>query len=454
MAGIGFELRRHLRKESYSGLLRAYAVAGVIGSGPWLISIAAMLFIGTWTQRVGGDEIAVKQFLATVTYLMATSLIASGALQLLFVRFIADRLFEKREDRVAPNVMGALFVSTLVAGAAGTIVAVTLFHANFAFRVFLVVGFVALCNVWLLSVLMSGMKSYNQVFAVFLLGYAIIIAAALALGRFGVAGHLAGFALGQAAMAFAMLALVLRRYPARRLIAFDFLDRKLVFGELALTGALFNGSVWADKFVFWANPDTSESLIGPIRYSVVYDVPLFVAYLSVIPGMTVFFVRIETDFAEQYDRFYSAVREGDTLQELHRFRDGLVDAARAGIYDICRVQGLAIIVLLLIGTRILGLFGIPPFYAYLFNIDVVGVGFQVVLLGILTILFYLDYRRLVLYVVAFFAVANVGLSILTQHLGPRFYGYGFAVAAGATTLIALLALSQRLRRLEYETFMR
>jgi uncharacterized membrane protein len=84
----------------------------------------------------------------------------------------------------------------------------------------------------------------------------------------------------------------------------------------------------------------------------------------------------------------------------------------------------------------------------------VAVGFQVVLLGAFTILFYLDYRRLVLYLCVFFGVANLIGSLVTLRLGPRFYGFGFAVAAGATTLLALAALSRRLDRLDLETFMR
>ena len=35
MAGIGFELRRILRKNTLIGILEAYAYAGIIGSGPW-----------------------------------------------------------------------------------------------------------------------------------------------------------------------------------------------------------------------------------------------------------------------------------------------------------------------------------------------------------------------------------------------------------------------------------
>jgi len=46
MAGIGFELRSYLGDRSYTGLVKAFCLAGAIGSGPWLISIMSMLLIG------------------------------------------------------------------------------------------------------------------------------------------------------------------------------------------------------------------------------------------------------------------------------------------------------------------------------------------------------------------------------------------------------------------------
>lgn len=454
MAGIGFELRRDLRKDTYLQVLRAYVVAGVIGSGPWLVSIGSMIVIGVYTQTRGGDDRVATQFMATVTHLMAASLVTSGAMQLVFVRFIADRLFEKNRAAVAPNTLGALLVVTLVSGTIGGSVALFAFEGDYAFRALLVAAFVTLCDVWILSVLLSGIKAYRAVVLTFAIGYAIVVASALTLARFGLAGYVAGFFIGHAVMLAGMLVIVLRGHPSDRFIAFDFLRRKNVFPELALTGALFNAAVWVDKVVFWANPVTSEKLIGPIRYSVVYDVPIFIAYLSVVPGMAVFFVRIETDFAEEYDRFYGAVRQGATLAELRRLRNALVAAARAGVYDIFRIQGLAVAALLLASVQVLALFRIPAFYAYLFRIDVVAVGFQVVLLGIFTVLFYLDYRKLVLVLCAFFVASNVLLSIASQALGPRFYGFGFAVSAALTSLISLTALSRKLDRLEYETFMR
>ena len=76
--------------------------AGLISSGPWVLSILGVMGIGIFSvNRVA--SVAVRQFLVSVTYLMAASLILTGFLQLMFTRFIADRLFAKEDEAVLPN---------------------------------------------------------------------------------------------------------------------------------------------------------------------------------------------------------------------------------------------------------------------------------------------------------------------------------------------------------------
>ncbi|MGC9129213.1 MAG: exopolysaccharide Pel transporter PelG, partial [Acidithiobacillus sp.] len=46
MAGIGFELRRILQRKSYLAMAEAYGYAGLVSSGPWLLSIFGILLLG------------------------------------------------------------------------------------------------------------------------------------------------------------------------------------------------------------------------------------------------------------------------------------------------------------------------------------------------------------------------------------------------------------------------
>ena len=453
MAGIGFELRKLMRRDSLWGLLRAYGYAGLISSGPWVLSILGVMGIGIFSvNRVA--SLAVRQFLVTVTYLMAASLILTGFLQLMFTRFIADRLFEKDEDAVLPNLFGALALTTGLSGAFATFIAATGFGGQpVGYRAFFVVGFVSLCDLWVVVVLLSGLKAYRSVLGAFFVGYGTSVAAALWFESYGLSGLLGGFVAGQGVLLFLLLVAVVRRYPpGPTLVSFAFLSRKSYL-SLALTGFFYNLGVWIDKFCFWSDPLVSDPVIGPLRASIIYDIPIFLAYLSIVPGMAVFLVRVETDFAEAYDSFYGAVRSGDSLVNIQRLKGALSSAARQGMADIFKVQGVTLLVLFLIGPRFLDLIGISPLYQQLFFIDLAGVGTQVLMLAVFNVLFYLDQRGLVLGLSVLFFVLNFSLTIVTQRLGPAFYGYGFALATALTSVLGLSFISQRLQGLEEDTFM-
>ncbi len=452
MAGIGFELRRLLRDESFCGLLRGYGYAGLISSGPWVISICGMMAIGV--LGAGGAHAAVTgPFQVAVTWMTALSLILTGPLQLMLSRFIADRVFEQREERVLPNLLGALGLSTGVGAAvAGTAVGL-LFQEPLGVRLLLMACFVVLCDLWVLVVMLSGLKEYRAILWVFLLGYGLSVAWALGLRGWGLTGLLAGFLVGQGWMGVALLALVLRRYPLEQLVSFDFLRKDQAFYGLAAVGLLYNLGVWVDKLLFWLDPATSRPVLGPLRASLLYDLPMFLAYLSLIPGMAVYLVRIETDFAEQHAAFYAAVREGGRLPEIERLRGEMVTAVRRGLSEIFKVQGLTILFLLLAGPRLLAALDLSPHHLPLYGIDLVAAGGQVLLLAVLDVVFYLDQRRVALWLTLELVGANTVLTLLSKVLGVSFYGYGFAVAVFLTAVTGLVVLSRKLDRLEFETFM-
>jgi uncharacterized membrane protein len=150
MAGIGFELRRLLRKNTLLGLVEAYAYAGIIGSGPWVFSIVGILLIGIFSASVVVPDFLVTQFQTSVTYLVASSLILTGLVQLAFTRFVSDRLFEKKKEAmVCPTCTGCcslLLVSSLL----GTLCLFAMLPGlGLLYRLLMLAGFVS--DVWRLG---------------------------------------------------------------------------------------------------------------------------------------------------------------------------------------------------------------------------------------------------------------------------------------------------------------
>jgi len=454
MAGIGFELRKLLAKDSLSGIFQAYLYASVIGSGPWVLSIIGILVIGLVSSAVNAQGLLVTQFQVSVTYLIAASLILTGFVQLSFTRFIADRLYQKQEAIVLPNFNGVVLVVTAASGTLGLIAAFALFDGlNIVYRMLMLTGFVMLSNIWVATIFLSGLKQYQQIVLLYALGYGVTVVSALTLRPLGLEGLLLGFVLGHGVMLLGMVLLVVRAYPAERFIAFDYAKPGAMYASLMFVGFLYNLGVWLDKIIFWYAPSTGQAVIGPLNASVIYDLPVFLAYLSILPGMAVFLVRMETDFVEYYQQFYDAVRSGSTLGRLEDLRNEMVYTIRRGLFEIIKVQTIATLAIFVAGPAMLRALGIPELYLPLLYIDVVAAGLQVVLLGLMNVFFYLDKRRVVLGLTLLFAMLNGLFTWATLNLGAAWYGYGFAAAVFVTVFIAFQVLDRRLERLEYETFM-
>lgn len=454
MAGIGFELRKLLRKDTLTGLLQAYSYAGIIGSGPWVLSILGILVIGLLSNSVVIPNVRVTQFQVSVTWLIAGSLILTGAMQLAFTRFISDRLFEKRDDLVFSCLNGVLLITTAIAGGVGLFLALSVFSGmGVVYRLLMLAGFVLLNCIWVTTILLSGLKRYGAIVSLYAVGYTMVVSAALLMRPWGLEGLLAGFVLGQFVLFFGMWLLVAWHFRSPHFISFEFTRREYGYPSLMAIGLFYNLGVWADKFIFWFFPDTSSAIIGPLRASLIYDLPVFMAYLFIIPGMAVFLVRIETDFVEFYDKFYDAVRTGGSLEYIEGARDEMIHAIRQGLLEIGKIQALAVLIALVAGPAALAALGISKLYLSLFYIQTVGASLQVGLLALLNVFFYLDQRRIVLVLTGLFTVANIVLTIITLWLGASWYGYGFCAATLIALLLGLHLLDKKLDNLEYETFM-
>ncbi len=454
MAGIGFELRRILKRGTLLSLLGAYGYAGVIGSGPWVLSIVGILAVGLLTVSTVIPKFAVTQFQVSVTYLIALSLILTGPFQLSYTRFVADRLFEKRNDLVLPNFNAVALTVTWTSGLAGLAAAIFLFDGeSLAYRLLMVAGLVLMSNIWIATVLLSGLKQHKAIVALYGLGYGISVAAAIALRGFGLAGLLGGFVLGQAVLLMGMLGLVIREFPSDRFMSFEFFRRELHFKSLMWAGLAYNLAIWIDKFMFWYWPPTGQNVVGPLNASLIYDLPIFLAYLSIIPGMAVFLLRLETDFVDYYDAYYDAVRSGGSLALIERYRNGMVESARIGIFEIVKIQTIAALLVIVAGSGLLRALGISELYETLLHVMVIGAGMQVVLLGILNIFFYLDRRRIALALVAGFLGLNTLFTGITLALGPAWFGYGYAGALLVVCVAGLIVMDRVFEQLEYHTFM-
>ena len=454
MAGIGFSLRKILKRDSITRVLAAYTVAGIISGGPWLISILGIVILAITIAVIPEYYLEISQFKISITYLVATSFMYSGLAGNSFSRYVADQLYLNKPTYVISNLNGLMLILTAIGGFLSFLFVLFFFpQQSIFFRFFFMGSFVVLSNIWVVISLLTGLRDYRVILFAFFLSYSLIIGLAYGLRRYGLDAYMFSFLVGQILLLLILIIAIYKEYPTNSIIDFDFLKKDRMFKVLIYSGLLFNMAIWVDKFVFWFNPTTSYTVIGPLRASWIYDLPIFLAYICSLPGMAVFLLLTETNFAEYYDNFHESIRRGKSMSYIKMTGEQMVGYAFNVINSVVKIQAIVIIVIFQFGIDILKILNVSVLSNNLLYIAVVGTSFQVILLAIVNILYYMNRLMDVFLLALVFFMLNLLLTIASIYLGPFYYGFGFTLALVITCTYGMHLLNREFTDLEYKVIM-
>ncbi len=347
MAGIGFRLKALMRDDVTGGWIRAHVYGAVVSSGPWLLSVVTLATLSVLARSVIADA-AQDLFRSMVAYTYTFTLITTGAAQMVVTRHLADELFTGRADALRP-----IFRWSIGATALGHMLLAGVFYGlapdlTWPMRVLGVGLTVVVACTWIAMIFVGALQDYASVGRAFLLGNVASLVGALGLGRLaGPAGYVAGFALGQAAIFFTLSARIEREFPGdapdeeRRILrAF----RK--YPDLALAGFLYNVAIAIDRIIFWASPEGWR--VTSWFFGSLYDTPLFLAYISTVPALAIFLVRVETDFYDAYRTYYGAVIKQGTLRQILEAKATMARSLRESLRRLLQVQTPVTVLLLVL----------------------------------------------------------------------------------------------------------
>jgi uncharacterized membrane protein len=266
-----------------------------------------------------------------------------------------------------------------------------------------------------------------------------------------------GFAVGHALLLALLLRCLHREFGAgghsRNSGAWDFARYMVKFPKLVLCGLFYNLGIWADKLMFWwlAPEGSHEQIAGALWAAPMYDTAIYLSLLSIVPGMAVFFLKLETEFADRYQAFFDAIQNRGSLADIRVAKTELVEVLRTGLGQLFKVQLFTTALIVAFAKPIAEAFGIGAIQTGIFQITLFGAFLLVCFLSMLTALFYFDDQSGALVASAVFAFANAGLGILSLK-DERTYGLGFVLAAGLAMIIVANRLNKRVARLEEMAF--
>jgi len=455
MAGISLQLQKMVKNKSITSLGKAYGYAALLSSGPWVSSIIAILIIGFFSASQSDTQTSTVPYQLIITYAFAfaSSIMLTGLIQLPFTRYIADKIYEKREDLVLPSYIGALVVTTILGLLWIVPLAFYVFEDVSTLYIIIVIYiFITMTWIWLANIIASSLKFYKEIFYAYLFIYAIMVGFSYFYG--GNAVSLLNIFLVGNLLLFSILSIfIIFSYPSDKLISFDFFNFKNFYWFLAFSGFFYSLAVWVDKFIFWYHPLTGTSVLGKLNSSVVYDIPIFLAYLTIVPGIAVFFFRLEAYFSQKYDLFFDAVKNGGRLKTITGYKNDMMGVVRQSIREVLYIQTIITIIIYIYTPDIFEFLNIPQLYTTLFHIDMVGAQLQLGFMSVLALLYYLDKRRATMWLSLLFLVLNFSFTLLSIYLGPQFFGYGYAISLLIVFTISLWVINKTLQDIEYETFL-
>ncbi len=448
MAGIGFELQKTLERRTYTAYLQAYFTAVAYSSGPWLATLVALAVIGAVARPVLGVR-AVNEFTAVLVYVYAGSLLLAGPVQLVLTRYVADCLFKEDPGGILSGVGDALaLVSGLALGAAYLFGVVS----DLPFPILVAGGFllVVIACLWVVMAYLTCVKRFQAVTSVFLLGTlaSVLLSVGLAIqAGMGTLGLLVGFGLGHAAMLAALIWVSSFDLEFQRRGPGSFFAYFGTLWDLALAGFLLNLALWADKFVVWGITRVEE--VPGLYSNWQYDIPAYLAYLSVLPSQAFFLIKVEVQFEARYQAFLKAVSESPAETVIRR-KDEMNEALRDGLAQLFKFQGVISLVVLLLASDLLIALRLHTVPLALFQVMLFGAYCHFGLLQVLVFVMYLDRRRelvRILGVFVFLSLGGTAFGVLASPEPSPLWAAGYALASAACLVWAIrvvLGISERI----------
>ena len=466
MAGVGFNLRRLVQRDDLLGIATGFFYSTWVTAGPWILTIVS-LFLIVWISDIAGYQ-TIAEFRVIVIYNFAFSLAFTAPVFMVVTRYLADLVFSAgeessggvRSDKSALDKVPGMLLGSVAMVFITQFPVVAIFYLWFAelepiVRVAAMVNYFLVAGLWVVAVYLTALKAYHIISMTFLVGLVMsLLFAWWFASSYSLVGMLMGFSLGLAVIMFGLIAYIFSEYRADAREPFGFVKYFRRYWELALAGLFYNLAIWVDKWIMWLYAPERQIIIPGMPTYPDYDAAMFLAYLSIIPGLAMFVISVETNFFMQYLRFYRDIQKHVNFARIRENLARITVSLNIGLRGLIVLQGCIVIVLLLLSPRLYELIGFSYTQIGMFRFGVLGAFFHVLLVMQFIILTYFDFRRLVLVLHGFFLVTNIVFTFISLNMGFPYYGAGYFISTLLTFVVTYFVSVRYISELPYRTFIR
>lgn len=453
MAGIGFTLRKLVKKHELSSYGAAFFHSMMASAGPWIITIITLGSFFLLSRTLTGTEQYIE-FRVVILFNFAFSLVIAAPIANCATRLLADLLYMEKYEFGSGLMISMLVILTCISLPFSFIYYhyFTLMGPTESFQAIL--NFMMICSIWHVTIFISTLKYYKAVTLSFLIGMGLSLFSVLYLFTgASLAGLIGGFNIGLGFILASLMAIVFAEYPPYVLKVFLVLNYFKKYWEIPVGFFFYAAGLWADKWIMWFSP---ESVVLPtlMRMYPDYDTATFISYLTVIPSMALFLLNQETFFFDAYYRYFQGIQHEQNFEQIEKNKMHLKQTLIIVGRQLICTQLFICFAAIVFAPFLFDAIGIGFIQFSIFRIGCLGACFQILSLFFMVLLQYFDDRRNVLYTQLIFFFLNVTLTLLTLYGGFPWYGYGFFGASLVTFVVSLYYLENYVNNLEFNIFVR
>lgn len=455
MAGIGFELKKLFRKSGLFSFVRAHLYSIFVTVGPIVISVLAITFLQFLLKYIGTPTSQRELLQATIMYSFVFSVILTSGYCMMLSRYLSDRLYLGKNEDILPALYGSATVLLIVAGIIGLV-----FYLKsplyFAYKFFAYLLFIQLVFEILLSIYVSAVKNFKRVAFSFFYGTIVGYIAAWMLIKFALMDHILAVLIGFDLCIFVvnvLLALEIQQYfRDKSSLYFNFLKSSTHYYLVFLTNFFFNLGLYIHSMVFWANPEVQQVLGNTYVFAPTYDVPASFAFLSSIPTLVMFVVKVETALFEKFRNYFYLINNGACYEDIEVAKTALRKTVFRELLYAMEIQLFFTISCIILGMKFLPLTGFTASMVFMYSILALGYFCVIIMFVIITLLLYFDNQKGACLIALHFAVTSFLFSLCTVYLGESYYGFGFFMAGLMSLLLSILVLVKYFKNIDYYVF--
>jgi len=328
-------------------------------------------------------------------------------------------------------------------------------HLPMSVVVVAVMLYLAVNGTWVAMIFLTAAKDFRTIVIAFVLGFFLSVWGGIVGGaRWGLPGQLGGFTAGYVLTFFVLVARIKWEFGLPLRLAEELGPQLRRFWPLAVTGGAYNLAIWIDKIMFWYNPEASVQVAGPLHVAPIYDNAMFLAYVTIVPALGMFLLRVETDFYDAYRGYFSAISAHDSLASLHHAKREMGITLVRNLALLLKIQAPVTLAAIIFAPELISHLHLTWLAVFVFRFGAIGSMLHVAHLMIMILLLYLDFRIDAMCLGLVFLASNWFFTLLSFVGGLPFYGLGYAFASAFTLGIGLILLWRALRDLEFHVFMR